>query len=165
MVWVILAPRAPNITSGEELVVYFVVIVSPIAACTAGGVIGVADGIRQTAVELGKVVVNKHERVVTYTTYAYDARNRLSLMRMYKVDDRKELVRTEFFYDDDSEVQRRSPSPGILRAPCRCCSKDLFCALSRELQYGKSLRKTPSPRRFSLPPHSVVVHISPCRLR
>jgi hypothetical protein len=67
-----------------------------------------ADGIRQTAVELGKVVVNKHERVVTYTTYAYDARNRLSLMRMYKVDDRKELVRTEFFYEADSPVPAKT---------------------------------------------------------
>lgn len=99
----------PNITSGEELVVYLVIIVSPIAACAAGGVvIGVADGIRQTAVELGKVVVNRRERVATFTTYAYDVRNRLSLMRMYKADDRAELVRTEFVYEGDSPVPHKT---------------------------------------------------------
>jgi len=79
-------------------------VIAPMVIGTAGGfIIGVADGIRTTAEEVGKVVVGKQEQVVAYTTYAYDARDRLALTRMYKANDsRQELVRTEYIYLADS---------------------------------------------------------------
>jgi len=77
--------------------------VAPIVIGTAGGfVIGVADGIRTTAVEMGKAANGNQEQVVAYTTYEYDALDRLAYTRMYKADDPKqEVVRTEYAYQVD----------------------------------------------------------------
>ena len=62
---------------GEGFVIHAFVF-APVVVGTAGGfIIGVADGIRTTAEEVGKVVIGKQEQVVTYTTYGYDARDRL----------------------------------------------------------------------------------------
>jgi hypothetical protein len=81
-----------------------VVVLAPVVVGTVGGfIIGVADGIKTTAEEVGKVVLGNYEQVVTYTTYAYDARDRLFLMRMFKADDdQQELVRTEYTYEADN---------------------------------------------------------------
>lgn len=88
----------------DEAVATLVFIFAPLVVGTAGGfIIGVADGIKTTAEEVGKVIVGKREQVLTYTTYAYDVRDRLFLTRMYKADDsQQELVRTEYDYQGDS---------------------------------------------------------------
>ncbi len=88
-----------------EGVIILAFVFAPVVVGTAGGfIIGVADGIRTTAEEVGKVVIGKQEQVVAYTTYAYDAHDRLTLTRMYKADDtRHELVRTEYDYQADSK--------------------------------------------------------------
>jgi hypothetical protein len=90
--------------SGDDVVIMFAVILAPLVVGTAGGfVIGVADGIKTSAEEVYKVVLGNYEQIVTYTTYAYDACDRLVLMRMYKADEsRQELVRTEYTYEVDS---------------------------------------------------------------
>lgn len=82
------------------MVLEAVIVVIPVTLGTVGGfVVGLADGIRQTALELGKVVVNG-EQAITCTTYEYDSLNRLFSMRMYTPDRKQELVRTEFQYED-----------------------------------------------------------------
>jgi len=88
-----------------EGVVILAFVFAPMVVGTAGGfIIGVADGIRTTAQEVGKVVIGKQERVVAYTTYSYDAHDRVTLTRMYRADDpRQELVRTEYDYQSDSK--------------------------------------------------------------
>jgi len=84
----------------EATVLELAIIVTPVTLGTVGGfVIGLADGIRQTALELSKVVVNG-EQAITCTTYEYDSRGRLMFMRMYTPDRKQELVRTEFWYED-----------------------------------------------------------------
>lgn len=99
-----IASHGGNVGGRDEAVVTLAFVIAPLVIGTAGGfLIGVADGIRTTAEEVGKVVVGKQEQVVAYTTYAYDARDRLSLTRMYKADaTRQELVRTEYVYQADS---------------------------------------------------------------
>lgn len=80
-----------------------VVVLAPVVVGTVGGfIIGVADGIKTTAEEVGKVVLGNYEQAVTFTTYEYDAYDRLFLMRMFKADEtRQELVRTEYLYETD----------------------------------------------------------------
>jgi hypothetical protein len=95
---------SPGPSGGAVLVIVF----SPLVAGTAGGfVIGVADGIVKTAEELGKTLT-KDERAITCTTYEYDSLDRLGVMRMYKPDRTRELVRTTFEYDGTSRVPKRA---------------------------------------------------------
>lgn len=92
----------------EAAIVLFVVVVAPIAAGTAGGfIVGVADGARHTALELGKVIV-PGEQVVTWTAYEFDDAGRLRLMRMLSPDRAQELVRTEFEYEGAGMVPSRT---------------------------------------------------------
>jgi hypothetical protein len=93
-----------GVQHNDEALLMVAVILTPVVVGTAGGfIIGVADGIKTAAQEVGKVVLGNYEQVVTYTTYAYDARDRLFLMRMFKADDsRQELVRTEYTYEADA---------------------------------------------------------------
>ncbi len=96
-------------SNGKEAAIVLAVIIAPMAIGTAGGfVVGVADGIKTTAAEVGKMVDGKREQLVAFATYDYDVRDRLVLMRMYKADDiRQELVRTEYTYKNDaSEPQK-----------------------------------------------------------
>ncbi len=84
----------------EATVLEMVIVVTPVTLGTVGGfVIGLVDGVKQTALELSKVVVNG-EHAVTSTTYEYDSRGRLMYLRMYTPDRKQELVRTEFWYED-----------------------------------------------------------------
>jgi hypothetical protein len=83
----------------DETVVELAIIVTPLAIGTACGfVVGLAEGIRKTALELSKVVVNGEE-AITCTTYEYDSLGRLMFMRMHTPDRKRELVRTEFWYE------------------------------------------------------------------
>jgi hypothetical protein len=95
--------RFGNVNSTDDALLMVAVILTPVVVGTVGGfIIGVADGIKTTAEEVGKVVLGNYEQVVTYTTYAYDGRDRLFLMRMFKADDdQQELVRTEYTYEAD----------------------------------------------------------------
>jgi len=105
-----------NISSHAQIhdrngaLIVFGIILAPIVVSTAGGfIIGVADGIKTAAQETGKIILGNYEQVVTYTTYAYDVRDRLFLMRMYRADaSRKELARTEYTYTGDSAVPAKT---------------------------------------------------------
>jgi hypothetical protein len=82
------------------------------AAGTVGGfIVGIVDGIRQTAVELSKVA-SQDEEVITCTRYEYDALGRLAYMRMLTPDRTRELVRTEFQYEGAATV----PSKTVVRS-------------------------------------------------
>jgi len=101
--------------------VLLAILAMPIAAGTAGGfIVGVADGVRQTALELSKVIV-PGEKVVTCTTYEYDASNRLALMRMLSPDRMQELVRTEFAYEGAGTVPVRT----TVRSPAEGRERDI----------------------------------------
>lgn len=89
--------------SVQELGAYLVVRLVPVAV---GGIVGFAVGvvasIPEAAAELKKVIVNARETIVSYTHYDYDARIRISLMRMYVPGDPpREVVRTKFYYEND----------------------------------------------------------------
>ena len=92
----------------DEAFFVLAIIVTPIAAGTVGGfIVGIADGVRQTALELSKVIV-PGEKVITCTTFEYDGLNRLALMRMLSPDRMQELVRTEFAYEGTGTVPFRT---------------------------------------------------------
>lgn len=92
----------------DEAFFVLAIIVTPIAAGTVGGfIVGIADGVRQTALELSKVIV-PGEEVVTCTTFEYDGLNRLVLMRMLSPDRMQELVRTKFAYEGAGTVPSRT---------------------------------------------------------
>lgn len=89
------------------LVVAFVV--SPaVLGATGGAVVGLADGVRVSAQELAKILRGPHERLVSRTSYSYDARDRLVLTRLYAADSGEELARTEFSYDGDASVPAKT---------------------------------------------------------
>ena len=97
--------RIPATREGAFFVV--AIIVMPIVAGTAGGfIVGIADGVRQTGLELGKVIA-PGEEVITCTAFEYDSSNRLVLMRMLSPDRGRELVRTEFAYEGSAKVPFR----------------------------------------------------------
>ncbi len=98
------------IQSKDDALVALVIVIAPIAVGTAGGfVIGLVDGIKTTAEETMKVVLSKYEQVIAYTTYSYDARDRLVLMRMFKADDsRQEVIRTEYLYEGESTAPAKT---------------------------------------------------------
>jgi len=84
------------------------IMVTPTAAGTVGGfIVGIGDGVRQTALELSKVIV-PGEELVTCTTFEYDGLNRLVLMRMLSPDRMQELVRTKFAYEGAGTVPVRT---------------------------------------------------------
>ena len=93
----------------DEALVVTAVVFAPLTVGTVGGfVIGIADGIRQTALEMGKFVLDADEQVVTCTRYEYDLHGRLFRMRMLSPDESQELVRTEFVYQGYGPVPARS---------------------------------------------------------
>jgi hypothetical protein len=82
--------------------------VAPLAITTVGGfVVGVVDGIKQTAVELSKVVMDE-EQLITYTVFDYDEHNRLHRMRMFTQDRSTILTSTIFEYEGLETVPARS---------------------------------------------------------
>lgn len=94
--------------NNDDAAIELAIIITPLAAGTVGGfVIGLADGIWQTALELSKVAMNG-EKVVTCTSYEYDALNRLAYMRMLTPDREQELVRTEFVYEGAGTAPSRT---------------------------------------------------------
>jgi hypothetical protein len=99
-----------NPNNGKEAALVLAAAVAPVAVGAAGGfVVGVADGIRATVEEVGKVLTGKQEQVVAFTTYGYDGHNRLVLTRMFKADGtRQELVRTEYAYEADERDPRKA---------------------------------------------------------
>jgi hypothetical protein len=95
-------------SSNEAALFVLAILVTPAAAGTVGGfIVGVADGARQTALELSKVIV-PGEQLVTFTTFEYDGLNRLVVMRMLSPDRMQELVRTKFVYEGDGTVPFRT---------------------------------------------------------
>jgi hypothetical protein len=92
----------------DEAAVQLALLAAPVTLGTVGGfVVGLVDGIRQTALEMGKVVVNGEE-AITCTTYEYDALGRLMFMRMLTPDRDQELVQTEFWYEGAGTVPVRA---------------------------------------------------------
>jgi hypothetical protein len=90
--------------NGKEAIAQVAVIFTvPVIGAAGGFVVGVVDGIRQTAEELSKIVTTG-EQVVTCTVYEYDALNRLAYMHMRTPDLKQELVRTEFSYNGSDPV-------------------------------------------------------------
>jgi hypothetical protein len=99
----VLAQGLRGTYSGNEAVVALAFVFTPATAGTVGGfVIGIADGLRQTALEIGKFVLEENDQVLTCTVYDYDFRGRLARMRMLTPDRKQELIVTEFVYEGSS---------------------------------------------------------------
>ncbi len=86
--------------SGSNALAALAFVFAPVTiGSVTGFVIGIGDGVRQTALELRKFVLDADEQVLTCTLYDYDLRGRLAHMRMFSPDRRHELVRTTFEYE------------------------------------------------------------------
>ncbi len=82
--------------------------VAPIAITAVGGfVVGIVDGIKQTAVEMSKIVMDE-EQLVTYTVYDYDEHGRLHRMRMFTPDRSTLLTSTIFEYSGTETLPVRT---------------------------------------------------------
>ena len=87
--------------SGTDGLAALAFVFTPVAiGGVTGFMIGIGDGMVQTALELRKFVLNSNEQVLTCTMYDYDLRGRLHRMRMLSPDRKQELVRTTFEYGD-----------------------------------------------------------------
>jgi hypothetical protein len=85
--------------NGSDGLAALAFVFTPIAiGGVTGFVIGIGDGMVQTAVELRKFVLVSNEQVLTCTMYDYDLHGRLHRMRMLSPDRKQELVRTTFEY-------------------------------------------------------------------
>jgi hypothetical protein len=95
--------------------------VGPVILLSVGGfVVGLAASIPATVQELAHVVVSAREKVISYSVYEYDGKQRLSGMKTYlPTDISHEIIKTEFFYQDDeatpSETQITSYPENTVR--------------------------------------------------
>ena len=88
---------------------YLVIVVSPtVIGAVGGSAVGLTEGMGLSAQELSKRLSGTRERMVAYTAYSYDARDRLVLARLYAVEGGKELARTEYRYSGDADVPTRT---------------------------------------------------------
>jgi hypothetical protein len=95
--------------SGPDALAALAFVITPIAiGGVTGFVIGIGDGMVQTAVELHKIVLDSSEQVLTCTLYDYDLRGRLHRMRMLTPDRKEELVRTTFEYSGPGREPART---------------------------------------------------------
>ncbi len=102
-----------QISSEEEAAVTLAIVFAPLTVGTVGGfVVGIVDGVWHTAVELSRIGKNKNEQLITRTSYEYDPKGRLVLMRMLSPDGKQELVRTEFVY----EASGTEPARTVVRS-------------------------------------------------
>lgn len=75
----------------------------------SGFVVGVVASIPATAAELGRVIVNARETVISRTVYEYDERGRIRFMKLYPPEEHAaELVKTEFTYAGDNDTPVRT---------------------------------------------------------
>lgn len=77
--------------------------VGPVILLSVGGfIVGLTASIPATVQELAHVVVSARERVLSYSAYEYDGKQRLSGMKTYlPADISHEIIKTDFFYQDD----------------------------------------------------------------
>ncbi len=116
------ADIGPN--TKKQTLLELAVVATPVVVATVGGfVIGLGEGIKQTALEANKVVANG-EQAITCTTYEYDHAGRLMYLRMYTPDRGQELVRTEYFYDDEGPVPSKTEATSLVEKKTRTVWQD-----------------------------------------
>jgi hypothetical protein len=96
---VVLMQGLNGTVSGPDALPVLAFVFAPVAlGGVTGFVIGIGDGMVQTAVELRKFALGANEQVLTCTLYDYDGKGRLFRTRMFSPDRKTELVRTTFEY-------------------------------------------------------------------
>ncbi len=106
--------------SGEEALVTLAIVFTPVAiGGVTGFIIGIGDGVVQTAVEMRKVVLDPNEQVLTCTLYDYDHAGRLHRMRMVSPDRKRELVRTTFEYEGNGTGPARTTVESLVEGRTR----------------------------------------------
>lgn len=95
--------------SGPDALAALAFVFAPVAlGGVTGFVIGIGDGVVQTAVEFRKFALDSREQVLTCTEYDYDLRERLYRTRMLSPDRKQELVRTIFHYEGQGKEPVRT---------------------------------------------------------
>jgi hypothetical protein len=95
--------------------------VGPVILLSVGGfVVGLAASIPATVQELAHAGVSARERVLSYSVYEYDGKQRLGGMKTYlPTDISHEIIKTDFFYQDNettpSETQITSYPENTVR--------------------------------------------------
>ncbi len=106
--------------SGSEAVAALAFVFAPVTiGGVTGFVIGIGDGVRQTALELRKFILDDGEQVLTCTLYDYDPRGRLARMRMFSPDRKQELVRTAFEYAGAGTTPERTIVESLVEGKLR----------------------------------------------
>lgn len=84
---------------------YTTATLAPIVVMAAGGfIVGVVAGMVSAGEELRYAMLRPYDVVMSATIYEYDQHSRLRRLRMFLPDERTEVVRTEFFYEDSEVV-------------------------------------------------------------
>jgi len=84
---------------------YTTATLAPVVVMATGGfIVGVVAGMLSAAEELRYAVLRPYDVVLSATLYEYDQNNRLKRLRMFLPDERTEVVRTEYFYEDSEVV-------------------------------------------------------------
>lgn len=91
-------------SSWKEFGVLMAAVAAPtIIGGACGFVIGVVSSIPEAAGEMKNLMVSSKEKLISFTRYEYDARDRLMRMKMYAPSDPPtEVVRTDFFYKEEN---------------------------------------------------------------
>jgi hypothetical protein len=84
---------------------YTTATLAPIVVMSAGGfIVGIVAGMVSAGEELRYAMFRPYDVVMSATLYEYDQNNRLRRLRMFLPDERTEVVRTEYFYEDSEVV-------------------------------------------------------------
>lgn len=116
-----LFPHGVQINSGAEAAAYLAIKTAPVVIATATGfVVGVIASIPATATELKRIIVNTRETVISSLEFIYDEKGRIRFMKLYPPVERAEaLVRTEFFYEGDSDLPARTEVTSVAEKKVR----------------------------------------------
>lgn len=84
--------------------------VGPVLVLSVGGfIVGLAASVPATMQELSHVIVSAYESVISYSTYEYDSKQRLSRVKTYLPSDLShEIIKTVYFYQDDETIPSKT---------------------------------------------------------
>lgn len=102
--WMFYTPARGS--SGDEALVQLGIVFGPMIVGTAGGfVVGLFACIPEAVKEIGHIMINKKEVLLSFTEYEYDDLNRLDRMRTFHPSNPPvEIIKTDFIYEGNERI-------------------------------------------------------------
>jgi len=107
--WIYYTPSHGS-ASGDDALVSLGFVFAPMLVGTAGGfVVGLFACIPEAVQEIGHILIDKKEVLVSFTEYEYDELDRLERTRTFNPSDPPvEIIRTEFIYTAEERIPEKT---------------------------------------------------------